>query len=232
MVQITDFLGDIGDEFSDELEGKSNFGGFDGPPLDTTRQYRAEVTRGEWRQSQAGKWSFSFTFEIIEDPKDEFVGRKFSEYYQIDKGAHAAAKQSFARFIGESGLKVADLDQSSNEAFASEFEGCRYVIATRVWGEDGDNTGIRYLNRDRGQELKMNIKPPVVKGGNKNLKPEINVNKERGPFPETQTDEPAEAPTDQETAPLSEIVETKPEVTLPGSGTRPAGINLPPGLGR
>lgn len=232
MRAVTDFLGEIGEQFPDELEGKSTFGGFDGPPLDPTRQYRAEIARGEWRQSRAGNWQFAFTFEVIEDLKDEFVGRKFTEYFTIDKGAKDGAKQAFARFIGESGLNVADLDQSSNENFAKEFEGCRYVIATRVWGEEQDQTGIRYLNRDRGQELKDNVKPPVNRGpggSSKPLNPEINVNKDRGPFPE--------APTEAEEAPaqdndLAAATSTEQKVNLPGSGTRPVGVNLPPGLQR
>jgi hypothetical protein len=232
MRSVADFIGEATKDFSDEMEGKSPMGGFDGPPLDTTRQYRVQVARAEWRQAQgSGKWSFAITFEVIEDLQDEFVGRKFSEYYNIDQGAHEAAKRAFSRFLGESGLDIRDLDQSDNEAFISNFEGVQYVIAPRTWGEDDDRTGVRYLNRDRGQPLLDNIKPPQGRGGGsaKPLKAEISVNKEKGPFDPMQeaSQPPQEEP---EQLPIKEVAATSP-VQLPGAGTS-APVNLPPGLSK
>lgn len=217
---IGEFISDAEKEFPDELEGRQTMGGFDGPPLAMTRQYRARVARGEWRQANtSGKWSFSITFEIVEDPHGEFVGRKFSEYYSIDKGAHEAARRAFSRFLGESGLDIPSISNQENEDFIKNFEDITYVVATRTWGDDGDNTGIRYLNRDRGQKLQENIKPPKAPGSvSKPLRADINIKKEEEPFPET--------------APLEEAA-AAPQVSLPGTGSsRPPGVNLPPGLAR
>ena len=221
MRSITDFLGEAAKEFGDELEGRSVSGGFDGPPLAQNRQYRARVARAEWRQATtSGRWSYSVTYEVTEDPKDEFVGRKFSEYYSIEAGTPEAGKRAFSRFIGDSGVNVKELEypktgdvETDNNAFIKCFEGVSFVIATRVWGDDESNTGIRYLNRDRDQALLDHIEPHKPKGATKNsLVPEINVNKSKGPFDADESQEVQQAP-----------------ASLPGSGTRPP-VNLPPGL--
>lgn len=217
MRSITDFLKEVKQDYPDALAGKSSAGGFDGPPLPDDREYRATVVRGEWRQAQSGNYSFAFTFEITFP--EEFAGRKFSEYYSIDKG-NAIAAEKFSRFIGESGVDLADVDQSNNESFAAAFEGSSFIIATRIWGQDADRTGIRYLNRDRGQEPKASIQPPKKKAGAaKSLTADIQLPK-RGeePFPE-------------ERAAETEVAVNQPTVTLPGSGVRPP-VSLPPGLAR
>lgn len=218
MRSITDFLNSdvAGDaELQDAIAGKSSAGGFDGPPLAVTRQYRATIVRGEWRQANSGKYNFSFTFEITEDPENEFVGRKFSETYSIDKDAHKVSKEKFARLLGESGIQASDFT-GDNEKDAKLFEGTEYVIATRVWGEEGDRTGLRYLNRDRGQQLLTNIPAPKSQGGTKApLTADISVNKEKGPQ-ENVAEEPAQPAT---------------PVSLPGAG-RSSGVNLPPGLAK
>lgn len=209
----------------DILEGKASYGGFDGPPLATTRQYHGVVSRGEWRQSQAGKWQFAFTFEILGD--DEWTGRKFTEYYSKD-GDNRINDEKFARFIGESGLDLKVVDRSSEEAFAKSFEGVEYILATRIWGTDGDRTGLRYLNRYTGQEPLLSIAPPKPQKDSKNLRADIQVNKERGPGQPEQGSE-----TDGETAEVSgdeqDTAPQTPSVALPGSGRAP-GVNLPPGL--
>lgn len=211
MQSLTDFLNDLGAEFPDEIAGKGGASGFDGPPLPEDRQYRARISRGEWRQAQNGNWSFSFTFEIIEPA--EFAGRKFSEYYSKD-GSNQIAKEKFAKFIGESGIPFDEIDKSSDEAFAASFEDATFVIATRTWGDQNDRTGIRYLNRDRGQALQEKIAPAKKRGStSKPLRADISVNKDKGPTEE------------------STPVAPRPPVTLPG-GNRPSGVTLPPGLQR
>jgi hypothetical protein len=224
MRAVSDFLGEAEEKFPDELAGRSSAGGFDGPPLAQDREYRIQVSRAEHRKSNSGKWQFAVTFEVINDPGDEFVGRKFSEYFSIDKDAHEAARQSFARFLGASGLNVAELDQSSNEAFIAEFEGLTFICATRTWGTEDDRTGVRYLNQDRGQDPRPSIAPPKSKTGAKPLKADIMVNKNKGPAEPG----PAAVATDSET---EEAPPASPPVTLPGSGVR-APVNLPPGLSK
>lgn len=219
MRNINEFLKEVQKEFPDELAGKaSNGGGFDGPPLPEDRQYRATITRAEWRQATgSGKYSYAITFEVTEPA--EWAGRKFSEYYSIDSGNRIAAEK-FSKLIGESGINVAEADTSSNEAFAKSFEGAEFVVATRTWGEDDDKTGLRYLNRDRGQALKDKIDPPKKKKVGSSLVADIQIKKDQAPGPfdggtaeaEEEATAPAQAP-----------------VSLPG-GARPSGVNLPPGL--
>lgn len=213
MRSIGDFIGEATEEFPDEIAGnRTGGGGFDGPPLDVTKEYRVEVWRAEWRKANtSGKWSFAVTFEVAEGDRQ---GYKFTEYYKIDKDAPDAAKRAFSDFLGKSGLNIGDLDQSDNDAFIKNFEGITYVIAPRVWGDEDDNTGIRYINKDVGQTPKEGIKPPNKKGTRTALSADINVNKDKGPAGE----EP--------------FPETTQSAVLPGTGTRPAGVNLPPGLGR
>lgn len=203
----------------DLLEGKSTFGGFDGPPLSTTRQYHAIVSRGEWRTSQAGKQQYAFTFEVLGE--DEWTGRKFTEYFSRD-GGNRINDEKFARFIGESGIDLKTIDRSSDEAFARSFEGVEYIVATRIWGTDSDRTGLRYLNRYRGQAPLLSIAPPKAQTEKKPLRADIQVNKNTGP-------EEDQAPDGEESAEGSEPEAPTPSVALPGSG-RTSGVNLPPGL--
>jgi hypothetical protein len=225
MKSISDFLKGLAEEFPDQIAGKSQFGGFDGPPLPEDQQYRATISRGEWRQSQgSGKYSYAVTFEIQEP--SEHAGRKFTEYYSADESAHRVSREKFSKLIGESGLNLAEVDQSSEETFAAAFEGTSYVIATRTWGEENDRTGLRYLNRDRGQELKK-IAPAKGQEAAKPLRADISVNKNVGPFS-------AEQPETDEQGEEEEVVAAEPTqapITLPG-GTRPSGVSLPPGLRR
>lgn len=220
MKQLTDLIGGIVKDFPDEAAGKNPASGYDGPPLPENRQYRAEIVRGEWRQAVgSGIWQFSFTFEILEP--EEFAGRKFSENYNPE--GHVASREKLARLIGESGLDMAEVDQSSYDAFADAFVGTQYVIATRTWGTENDRTGLRYLNKDRGQALQTNIKPPVKKTQTSNLgKPDISVLKNAAAN--------SAPPTDEEPAADEAPAETT-APSLPGTGGRPP-INLPPGLRR
>lgn len=217
MPSLDQFLTGLETNHADTLEGKTSFGGFDGPPLATDRQYHAVISRAEWRQAQtSGKWQFAFTFEILGDPKDEFVGRKFTEYYSKDNG-NKINDDKFSRLIAESGIDLKNVDRSSEATFAASFEGTEYIVATRIWGTDLDRTGLRYLNRYRNQEPLGYIAPPKSTAPKNPLRPEINVNKERGPEqPETEIEvEPTEVST--------------PSVALPGDGRQPT-VNLPPGL--
>jgi hypothetical protein len=234
MRSITDFISnDVAKDsaLQDAVSGRASAGGFDGPPLPISRQYRATIVRGEWHQSQAGKYSFAFTFEVTEDIYDEFVGRKFTEYYSIDESANQVAKEKFARLLGESAIPH-DQFTGDNEQDAHLFEGTEYVIATRVWGEEDDRTGIRYLNRDRGQKLLDNIPPPKsAKGTKKPLRPDISVNKNRGPQQEEAEEEPFPEG-EPDSAESEETVQQQRPINLPGGNSRPGGVNLPPGLAR
>lgn len=219
MQKISDFLREAAEEFGDELDGVSGGGGWNGPPLADDREYRVKVFRAEWYKTQGGNMRYSIAFEVVDDPGGEFVGRKFSEYYNIDSDAPPAAKRSFASFIGASGLDISELDQSNEQAFIEPFEGITFIAATRIWGEDGDKTGIRYLNRDKNQDPRAKINPPKKRGGGSNLSADISVNKNRGPQEDAREEQAEEAPEQEQ-----------PKVTLPG-GTASATPNLPPGLG-
>jgi hypothetical protein len=227
MQDLSNLLGDLATEFPEEIEGKNANSGFDGPPLPSTRQYRATISRAEWRQAQSsGKWSYSITFEITEDPKGEFVGRKFSDYYNLDASAGEVGRSKFARLIGESGIDLKTADTSSEATFAKEFEGKNFVIATRIWGDAMDRNGIRYLNRDRGQKLLDNITPAPAElrarqGTSGGLKADIQIPKQG------ETDTAVSEPTGEEAESGQPVQET---VRLPGTNTAPGGVRLPPGL--
>lgn len=228
MQSLGNLLGDLAEEFGDAIQGKNPNAGFDGPPVPSNRQYRAVVSRAEWRQATtSGKWSYSITFEITEP--SEHAGKKFSEYYSIDAAAGAIGREKFARLIGESGIDLKTADTSSEDAFAKEFEGKQFVIATRIWGDQKDRNGIRYLNKDRGQALRTDIKPlPAELADNiGKLKADITVPKREeahGELPASE--EPEDGTYDEEKAAEA----TAEQVRLPGQGNRPEGVRLPPGL--
>jgi hypothetical protein len=221
MRKINEFLKDAAKEFPDALAGKSSAGGFDGPPLPVNLEYRVVLTRGEWRQANnSGNYSFAMTFEVAEPA--EFAGRKFSEYYSIDEGAHPVAREKFAQLIGASCIDLTEVNTDDNDEFAKAFEGTQYVVATRVWGDDGDRNGIRYLNKDYGQTLKTDVKPPKPRGGGLPTRKGPGIG-DKLALPTAQilknTEEEAQA--EQPAAPSP---------TLPG-GAAPSGVKLPPGLG-
>lgn len=223
MQDIGKILGNLGQDFPNEIAGKSTGGGFDGPPVPSTRQYRATVIKSEWYQAKSsGKWSYSLTFEIT--APEEFAGKKFSEYYSIDENTNAIGREKFARLIGESGINIKDADTSSNEAFAKEFEGKEFVIATRIWGDEMDRNGLRYLNKDRGQKLLDKIDPPKNEQLQKaKLKADIKVNKD------AEAAAPAEEPEEESAEYIEQPIKEQEQVRLPG-GNRPNLPNLPPGL--
>lgn len=221
MVDIGTFLGTASGEFPDELAGKTGGGGFDGPPLNAKHEYRCVVDRAEWRKSQAGKWSYAITFRVIEDPDsdDEFLGRKFTEYYSIGKDTNRVGLEKFSKFIGQSGLDLAGLDQSDNQSFIDSFVDVEYVVAVRTWGSESDRTGVRWLNRNNGQALRTEVAAPKPKDGTqKPLDAEISVDKVKGPADETPTQ-------------AAEPEPQAPPVTLP-TGNASSGISLPPGLAK
>lgn len=233
MQNLGNILGDLATEFPDAIEGKNPNSGFDGPPVPSTRQYRAVISRAEWRQAQSsGKYSYSITFEITEPA--EYAGKKFTEYYSLDASAGTVGREKFARLIGESGINVKEADTSSEETFAQEFVGKEFVIATRIWGTDMDRNGLRYLNKDRGQKLLDKITPApseLQAMAAHKLKADIQVNKqpevEQQQIPETVAEEQAEAREEHQAA-GTEVPASTPR--LPGGSARPGNVNLPPGL--
>lgn len=216
MVSLQDFLKDIKTNYQQDMdkarEGVAS-GAWDGPPLPLELEYRVEVEKGEYAASKRGPMQLSLTYVITEPA--EYAGRKLQEYYQPDPG-NEIAQRKLSELIGALGASLDGLGSEWAE-LAKRFEGSTGVIALRVWGDENDRYGVRWINSDRGQTLKTNVKPPKPKGGTgKSLRPDVNINKGE-PFPASQ---PAPA------APAAPA-----EQSLPGAGARPAGApNLPPGL--
>lgn len=231
MQQLENLLGDLATQFPDAIEGKNPNSGFDGPPVPSTRQYRAVVSRAEWRQAQSsGKYSYSITFEITEPA--EYAGKKFSEYYSMDASAGTVGREKFARLIGESGIDLKTADTSSEDAFAQEFVGKKFVLATRIWGDEMDRNGLRYLNKDRGQKLLDNIKPAaseLAAQQKAKLKAEIQVNKAEESTPEEES-VPEDTSAEEREAAHEQTIPQQAPPSLPGSGSARPPVNLPPGL--
>lgn len=211
MVSLQDFLKDIKTNFQKDMdkarEGVAS-GAWDGPPLPLDREYRVEVEKGEYKASNRGTMNLVLTY-VITAP-DEFSGRKMQEYYQPEPG-NEIAQRKLSELIGALGPSLDGLG-TDWEVLAKRFEGATGVVALRVWGENDDRYGVRWINSDRGQELKTNVKPPKPKNAGKSLRPDVQIRKDE-PFPATAT----QATADDQPA-------------LPNTARPSGGPNLPPGL--
>lgn len=210
---LQDLIGTIktqhADRFEDAKEGKGPSGMWDGPPLPLNNEYRVVVDSTAYSPSKStGKMQFVFTYEITEP--SEFAGRKLQDYVSPTPTNQIGSEQLANLF----GALRADLDGWGDnfEAFVKQFEGRTAIIALRTWGEENDRYGVRWVNADRGQKLKTDVKPPKQKANTNNLRADIQIPKdpEAAPAPAPVTPPPA-----QPSAPAPAI-----------SG----GPNLPPGL--
>lgn len=181
-------------------------------PIDI--EYRAVIDKAVYGQSKSsGRDQFTITWEIQEP--SEYAGKKFQEYVSPNPTNEAGARQ-LAELFGALQVDLTGFGENM-DAFTAQFEGRSACIVLRRWGQENDRIGIRWITLDRGQELRTGIAPQKPRRGTADLRPEINIPKDDGPFPETVTPPPAAAPAP---APQQQTV-TPP---LPG------GVNLPPGL--
>lgn len=211
---LTDLLGDITKQFGDRMEavkeGRAPANAWDGPPMPLTNEYRVKVDTSTYQPSKAGKNQFVITYEIQEP--EEFAGRKVQAYYNPAPTNEAGSRQLADLFAS---LK-AKLDGWGDdfEGFAAQFVGTTAVITLDTWGDEEDRYGVRWINADRGQTLKTDIKPKVKKagGGASNLKADIVIPKPETPAGETPSVSPPEV------------------AAAPAAVSPPSGPNLPPGL--
>jgi len=196
---------DFGKEYDQGASGQAPGGNWD-VDLPVTLEYRATVTKAEYKPSKQGKPQIVLTYEITEP--SEYAGTMLQQYVD-PKPTQTWQSEQLAKLFG---ALRADLTKSSDwNAFVADFEDRTVVVAVNKWGEANDRNGVRYVNADRGQVLKTNVAPPKGRGATTaNLRPDIQIPKD----PEPQTPEPP-----------------KPAATppLPG-GAQSSGVNLPPGL--
>jgi hypothetical protein len=215
MTNLSDLIKTIktteAETFKNAYEGKSPASAWDADlPLDI--EFRVEVASCKFDKSKAsGRDQFVFTWEVV--GPEEYAGKKFQEYVSPSPTNEAGSRQ-LADLLGALQANLEGWGNDQWNEFAAQFEGRTAVVALRRWGQNDDRIGIRYINLDRGQELRTGIKPPKPKNNRSaaDLRPEINIPKD-DPFPATTvTPPPAEEPKQATTPPL------------------PGGINLPPGL--
>lgn len=199
---------DLKEEYNKSKDGPS--GAWSGPPLPLNLEYRVEVDTAEIKPSKAGNKQIVLTF-IITQP-EEFGGRKLQSYYPLDIANEISARK-LASLFGSFGVDLTNF-KSNDEEFCAQFVGQTAVVALDTWGDDNDRYGIRWLNGDRGQTLKSDVKPKKAKTNSSSLRPDISI-----PRPDAATSGPASAP-------ASPVVPNG----LPSSA-RPGGVQLPPGLG-
>lgn len=221
MHQLGDLIKGLQTEYGENLERADTgpAGGFDGPPLPETIEYRLEVVKGEYKASKQGNQMVVLTLEVLEP--EEWAGRKVQE--NLMAGGESWAREKFAKTVSALGVSLSGISGDDWDGFAQLFVGQTAVGTMKTWGEQEDRSGVRWLNKDVGQSLRTNISPPKKKSNTGNsLRPDIVINKTE-PFPA----EPGVVNADgtPEAAP-----------TLPSSGVGVGaaaytGPRLPPGLG-
>lgn len=219
-VSLQDLLGNLAKNHGETMDkasrGETPTGAWDGPPLPTNLDYRVLVDSAEFKKSVAsGRPQIVLTFEVQEPA--EFKGRKFQDYYN-PKPDQEVGVRKLAELFGSLQAKMDGWGEDF-EGFVKQFEGKSAVVTVRTWGSDNDRTGVRYINLDKGQELRTNVAAAKTKAKTDTtaLRPEINIPKNEGPG-ETAPAAPPVIPS--QTA-------TEAPVTAP---PLPGGPNLPPGL--
>jgi hypothetical protein len=179
--------------------------------LPTDREYRVVVDSADYGKSKtSGKTQMTLVYKVVEPA--EFEGKKFSDYQALPPTT-TVGSEVFAKTIG---ALQASMDGYGDDfaGFVKQFEGNTAVVALRIWGQEADRIGVRYINADHGQTLSTKVSPPRTKRDTSGLRPEVVIPKGE-PFPETPTITP---PT------------VTPEAANPATPPSTAGVNLPPGL--
>jgi hypothetical protein len=234
MVNLQDFLGDLNKNYKKDMDKSASgpSGAFDGPPLPPELEYRVTVDSADYKASKAGNWQLVVTYEVQEP--SEHAGRKIQEYYATQPG-NEIAQRKVSQVLGALGPDLAGVG-SDWEVLTQRLVGLSGVIAVRIWGENNDRTGVRWINADRGQALRTNVPPPKAQAGPKNaLRPDVSVPKPAAAVvpapaaeeaPEAAVEAYEEAPAESAPIPTPAV----PPTTLPGATRPTGGPNLPPGL--
>lgn len=213
---LQDVLKSLQEDFGDTIE-KAREGAPTGSwdvDLPEELEYRCTIVGSEYVAAKSsGKPQAKITFEVNEP--EAYAGAKFQGYYQIPPENEASSRK-LAELLGS---LVTDGGSWGNdtEGFVGSWVDTSIVVVTNKWGEQNDRIGVRYVNADRGQTLRTDIKPPKPRrSAPADLRPEINIPKEE-----------TAAPAEQATV-TPPVVESAP---APAQTTSlPGGVNLPPGL--
>jgi hypothetical protein len=210
---LQDILGKIMSQAGEEFErAKAGPTGNWEVDLPLNLEYRLKVTKAEFSPSKSsGRDQIVLTYEVQEPA--EFAGAMIQEY-QNPNPDNTIGISVLSKLFG-----ALDADMTSftdYPSFVQQFEGRTIVAAVRKWGEQNDRTGLRYVNKDVGQSLKTDVKPPKQRGATSaDLRPDIQIPK----------------PVEEAQVPLQDNATITP--TTPSSTTTanlPGGVNLPPGL--
>lgn len=215
MQSLEDFLGDITKNYKKDIDKARDGvqGSWDTSDMPVTREYRATITGSQVKMSNAGNQQIVLTYTVTEP--EEFAGRLLQDYIATDAKNEMSARK-FAETIGALSIDLSGLSGNDYENLAQRFLGANAVVALRAWGDDLDKRGIRWTNSDRGQVLKMDVKPIKPKVDGKALRPDVVVRK-ADPEPSYNDGEP-------------EDPKPAPPAQLPGTRSTSGGPNLPPGL--
>jgi len=197
---------DYAKEFDQAASGVGPSGNWD-IDLPVTQEYRAIVTKSEFGKSKSGgKDQIIITYEVQEP--EQYKDAMLQQYVDPNP-TQTWQTESLAKLFG---ALRADLNKLGDfDDFVKDFEGKTVVLATNKWGEANDRNGVRYVNADRGQTLKSDVKPPKSRGTSASLRPDITI------------------PKDESAPPVAPPAEIPPSSPLPG-GAQSSGVNLPPGL--
>jgi hypothetical protein len=207
-LSLKDLLGKIETEgkkaFDDAKAGVAPTGDWRSD-LPLNLEYRLVVDSAEYKPSKStGNPQIVLTYQVQEPA--EFAGAKFQDY-QSANPTTSIGVEVLAKLFGALQADVSGWGDNF-EGFVKQFEGRTVVAALRLWGQENDRIGIRYVNLDKGQNLRTDVKPKGGSAAKLNTAADIQIPK--GPF---------------EDAAPAEVV-TPPQAAPAPSG----GPNLPPGL--
>jgi hypothetical protein len=224
-------------------EGALN--GNDGPqftnvPWDFTKEYRVEVVQGDALRAGSGTEGFLMVLEVTNEGPHKGQRIWYRNYIKNDPPAFIVSRLATIASAFPDGPPMGDV---SWDVFAAKSVGATYVIGlqegnSRTEGDDTKYPEIRWINRDMGQTLQTNIKPPKPRSESKGLTatvipgltdaaPAATAAPAAAPAPVVEA-APAPTPVAEVVAPDPAPVEVVAQPTAPvESGVRPAGIRLP-----
>jgi len=141
-------------------------------------EYRLKVDSSEYKPSKAsGNQQIVLTYVVVEPA--EFAGAKFQEYLNPNP-TNPIGVEVLAKLFGALQADVTGWGDDF-EGFVGQFEGRTIVAALRLWGQENDRISTRYVNLDKGQTLKTDVKPKNSSGGAGRLNTAADIQIPKGP---------------------------------------------------
>lgn len=145
------------------LSGSDRDGVRSFPTLPFTREFRAEIIECTFRNSNAGNPGLRLKYAIQEE------GSEFDGQFVWDSlyfTGHAFQGQRLAVLLASNSVPLPEGPNPLGEleSIAPSIVGGRIVLLLKP-GNDPSYPAVRDLKVDRGQSLRMNVKPPVSRDG-------------------------------------------------------------------